>query len=207
MRKDNGMTFTLRLGTFAEQGISYEVTSELSGLLHGIAYQRQAQEQFTALAEQAQYGILEIGADSSLVTTVLAGRSLVPVHAIEPDQALRTLLLSRLLGEPESVRDRVAVHTTTLQDADMPEVADLVICANVIGTWNSTQRRSAWRAIAHALIPGGIAVLQLPLKTSRTTGRLNAQQLLNELASVGLHPQLEEYGNAHSGQLLKVYRR
>ncbi len=142
----------------------YQVTAEFYDLLHGADYQRRARRSLSGSAARARLAILEVGAGSGLVTTVLAEESSVPVHAVEPALPMRALLLSRLADTTEPVRRQVTVYADAVQDVGLHAMADLAICVNVASCWDPEQRRIVWRAIARALTPGGALVLDRPLE-------------------------------------------
>ncbi|MGH3784085.1 MAG: class I SAM-dependent methyltransferase [Pseudonocardiaceae bacterium] len=164
----------------------YQVTAEFYDLLHGVDYRQRARRLLSFYAAQAQVAILEVGAGSGLVTTVLAEVSAVPVHAVEPSQPMRALLLGRLADSTKLVRQRVTVHAAAVQDVGLREMADLAVCINVASCWDPAQRRAAWRAIGQALIPDGVLVLDWPLESADVTG----QSAESETVTVGR----DEYG-------------
>jgi SAM-dependent methyltransferase len=140
----------------------YQVTAEFYDLLHGADYRQRARRLLSCSAARARVAILEVGAGSGLVTTVLAEASSVPVHAVEPALPMRALLLSRLADTDELVRQRVTVHAATMQEVSLPERVDLATCVNVASCWNPEQRRAVWRAIARALTRDGVLILDCP---------------------------------------------
>jgi SAM-dependent methyltransferase len=149
----------------------YQVTAEFYDLLHGADYRRRARRSLSFFAVRAQLGILEVGAGTGLVTTVLAEACSVPVHAVEPALPMRALLLSRLADSAKLVRQRVTVHAEAVQDVGLHEMADLAICVNVASCWNPAQRRAVWQAISRALTPAGVLVLDRPPEEADMTGQ------------------------------------
>lgn len=172
----------------------YEVTAEFYDLLHGVDYRQRARRWLSFLAARAQVAVLEVGAGSGLVTTVLAEASSVPVHAVEPTLAMRVLLMSRLADTGALIRQRVTVHAEVVQDVGLREMADLAICVNVAACWNPMQRRAGWRAIARALIPDGMLVLDCPPE------RADMDKQSEECMTVSLG------GDEYSGRIMVVGR-
>jgi hypothetical protein len=88
--------------------------------------------------------------------------SRVPVHAVEPARSMRSPLMTRLASLPADLRRRVTVHPHTLDEAGLHEVADVAVCHNTIACLHPASRRALWPAVAEALVPGGVLLIQLP---------------------------------------------
>lgn len=157
----------------------YRVTAEFYDLLHGKDYRRRARRALSISAARARVGILEVGAGSGLVTTVLAEASTVPVHAVEPALPMRSLLLSRLADTAGPVRSRVTVHAAVVQDVGLYEMADLAICINVAACWSPVQRPAGWRAIARALTLDGVLVVDYLPEQPDLSGQSEERMAVN----------------------------
>ncbi|MGW6871933.1 class I SAM-dependent methyltransferase [Streptomyces xanthophaeus] len=146
-------------------GEAYAVSAEFYDLLHARAYHRHALA-LAAPAAAARIGIVEAGAGTGLVTGVLIGASIVPVHAVEPAAAMRAVLLSRLhppAGGPAG--DRVTVHACSALDLSlggMAGLADLAVCLRMVPCLPPEERRRLWQALAALLVPGGLLFLDRP---------------------------------------------
>ncbi|GAA1971719.1 class I SAM-dependent methyltransferase [Catenulispora subtropica] len=141
------------------------MTAEFYDILQAAEDRRQAGRRFASAASAARVGIVDVGAGTGIVTEVLLGSSTAPVHAVEPAAAMRVALLTRLAGLRAEQRARVTVHPTTLQKSDLTNVADLVICSNIVGVLEPAERRAFWQATASALVPGGTLLLEPPPAT------------------------------------------
>ncbi|MFD5461811.1 class I SAM-dependent methyltransferase [Kitasatospora sp. NPDC127059] len=140
----------------------YAVTAEFFDLLQAETDRRLAERRFTEAAARARHAILDVGAGTGIVTDVLLRRSGVPVHAVEPAPAMRAALLSRLAHLGADQRARVTVHPEAVATAGLAAVADLAVASNVIGCLDPATRRSTWRAISAALLPGGLLLFDPP---------------------------------------------
>ncbi|THA47731.1 class I SAM-dependent methyltransferase [Streptomyces sp. A1136] len=143
-------------------GEAYAVSAEFYDLLHARAYHRHALA-LAAPAAAARLGIVEVGAGTGLVTGVLIGASNVPVHAVEPSPAMRTVLLSRLhppVGG--SAGERVTVHACSALDLSLDGPADLAVCLRLVPCLPPVERRALWRVLAGLLVPGGLLFLDRP---------------------------------------------
>lgn len=105
--------------------------------------------------------IVDVGAGSGFGTAVLArafpGADIV---AVEPNQALRTALLTRVV-EDEDMASRVTILAADLFGAELPETFAGVALMNVIGHFSPADRRKLWALLAERLAPSGRAVLNL----------------------------------------------
>ncbi|MFJ8046034.1 class I SAM-dependent methyltransferase [Kitasatospora sp. NPDC096147] len=141
---------------------SYEVSAEFYDLLQAEDDRRRAERRFGHAARRATRGVLDVGAGSGIVTQVLLAASAVPVHAVEPSPAMRSLLLSRLAATRADRRARVTVHPHPLQEAGLEQVADLAVASNVVACLDPTTRREFWKHVGTALTPGGLLLFDPP---------------------------------------------
>jgi SAM-dependent methyltransferase len=144
---------------------AYAVSAEFYDVLQARDEHIRAERLFASPARRARSGIVEVGAGSGLVTQVLARAASVPVHAIEPDPAMRALLMSRLASAPPEQRARVTVHPERVQELwpkDHAPRADLAVCSNVIATRAPEQRRATWAALARLVGPDGLLLIDPP---------------------------------------------
>ncbi|MGW7101913.1 class I SAM-dependent methyltransferase [Streptomyces sp. NPDC054838] len=141
---------------------AYAVSAEFYDVLHARAYHRHALA-LAAPAAAARLGIVEVGAGTGLVTEVLIGASTVPVHAVEPSPAMRTVLLSRL-HPPAGGRaaDRVTVHACSALELSPVGPADLAVCLRMVPCLPPAERRALWRVLAGLLVTGGLLFLDRP---------------------------------------------
>ncbi len=146
----------------AREGGGYAVSAEFYDLLQAEGDRRRARRWFAAAAGRARQGIVDFGAGTGLVTGVLLESSGVPVHAVEPAPAMRTVLMSRAAALRADRRARLTVHPGRAEEAGLVRVADLAVAANVVGCVEPAARRALWRAAAGALVPGGILLFDPP---------------------------------------------
>ncbi|ASO20404.1 SAM-dependent methyltransferase [Actinoalloteichus hoggarensis] len=136
----------------------YRVTAEFYDLLHRSRYRRKAQRELAALARSARAGILEVGAGTGIVTEVLAESTSVPVHAVEPARAMRTVLLSRWAGS-SPMRRHVRVYPQPVQELRPVDPVDLMVCVNLVDGLAPPTRRLLWSRARALLRPGGLLVV------------------------------------------------
>ncbi|MGW4803291.1 class I SAM-dependent methyltransferase [Kitasatospora sp. NPDC004272] len=144
------------------EGTDYAVSSEFYDLLQAEPDRRRAERWFAAAAGRARHGIVDFGAGTGIVTQVLLESSGVPVHAVEPAAAMRTVLMSRAAALGADRRARLTVHPGRAEEAGLDAVADLAVAANVVGCVEPAARRALWRAAARALVPGGVLLFDPP---------------------------------------------
>jgi SAM-dependent methyltransferase len=140
---------------------SYEVTAEFYDVLHASSYVRITEGLLDRWLGSPAVGVIDVGAGTGLGTFLLAERSDVPVHAVEPAAPMRAVLLSRLAGKPELL-SRVHLHTCPAQDLPLVGAADFALCCNTMGTLPAESRTEVLAALARALVPGGRLVVERP---------------------------------------------
>ncbi|MFJ1755440.1 methyltransferase [Kitasatospora sp. NPDC088134] len=201
-----------------EENADYAVSAEFYDLLQAEPDRRRAERWFAAAAGRARTGIVEFGAGTGLVTGVLLARSAVPVHAVEPAPAMRTVLMSRVAALGADRRARLTVHPGRAEDAGLDAVADLAVAANVVGCVEPAARRALWRAAARALAPGGLLLFDppppaLPDAAERLGGlgpvRVGPDDYLAEVTRVpdrGLLRMVFDYRVERAGQTVREAR-
>ncbi|RAJ46817.1 methyltransferase family protein [Kitasatospora sp. SolWspMP-SS2h] len=165
----------------ASEESDYAVSAEFYDLLQAEGDRRRARRWFAAAAGRARHGIVEFGAGTGLVTEVLLESSGVPVHAVEPAPAMRTVLMSRAAVLGAGRRTRLTVHPDRAEDAGLVGAADLAVAANVVGCVEPAARRALWRTAARALVPGGVLLFDPP-----PTGLPDGAETLTGLGPVRL---------------------
>jgi SAM-dependent methyltransferase len=140
---------------------SYDVTAEFYDVLQAADHLRRAERLLDRWLGSPRVGALDIGAGTGLATRLLAQRTSVTVHAVEPSAGMRAVLLSRLARHTELL-SHVRVHAQPMERLGLADVADFALCLNTMGLLDSSDRRAALIAIARAVVPGGTLVVQRP---------------------------------------------
>jgi SAM-dependent methyltransferase len=140
---------------------SYEVTAEFYDLLQATDFARIAERLLDRWLGDPQVGVLDIGAGTGLATALLARRVAVTVHAVEPAASMRAVLLSRLAGH-QDLLSRVRVHARTVDRVGLRDAADFALCLNTMSTLEPAERAAGLDALATAMVPGGVLVVQRP---------------------------------------------
>ncbi len=140
----------------------YAVSAEFYDLLQAEDDRRLAERRFAEAAGRARVGVVDAGAGTGIVTEVLVGAASAPVHAIEPSPAMRTALLARMARLGADRRARVTVHPQSVDGCGLRDAADLVVASNVVACLEPATRRATWRALAAALVPGGLLLFDPP---------------------------------------------
>ncbi|MGW7446241.1 class I SAM-dependent methyltransferase [Kitasatospora sp. NPDC054795] len=181
----------------------YAVSAEFYDLLQAETDRRLAERRFAAAATRARHAVLDVGAGTGTATEVLLRASSVPVHAVEPAPAMRAALLSRLAHLGADQRARVTVHPEPLAAAGLTAVADLAVASNVIACLDPPTRRATWKAIAAALLPGGLLLFDPPPaglpRECEAAGRLGPVRVGPDLYSADVTRQ------PHRGVLRMVF--
>lgn len=141
---------------------AYAVSAEFYDILHADRDRARVRRFYGRAVRLARRGVLDVGAGTGRVTLMSLARSRAPVHAVEPTRSMRSLLMTRLAALPVDVRTRVTVYPHRLDEAALREVADVGICHNTIACLHPAARRALWPAVADALVPGGVFLVQLP---------------------------------------------
>ncbi|GJF31775.1 hypothetical protein KNE206_44750 [Kitasatospora sp. NE20-6] len=142
--------------------IRYGVSAEFYDLLQAEDDRRAAERRFTAAARAARTGVLDAGAGTGIVTETLVKAAAAPVHAVEPSPAMRIALLARLARLGADERARVTLYPETVGACGLREAVDLAVASNLVATLPPAERRATWRALAAALVPGGLLLFDPP---------------------------------------------
>lgn len=149
---------------------SYAATAEFYDLLQGTQYVAVAERLIARWLGTPTAGVLDVGAGTGLATELLARTTTVPVYAVEPAAPMRTVLLSRLAGRPDLL-DHVRVHAAPVQELGLVGVADAALCLNTMGCLDGSERSAVLAAIATALVPDAVLIVQRPPATVAATLR------------------------------------
>jgi SAM-dependent methyltransferase len=85
------------------------------------------------------------------------------VIAVEPDRAMRSILLSRV-WDLDGIRDRITVCPNEILDAlgngNIPTMLDGCLILGVLGHFDPTRRSQLWSGLRKHLRPGGLAIVE-----------------------------------------------
>jgi SAM-dependent methyltransferase len=140
---------------------SYAATAEFYDLLQATEHLALAERLARRWLGRPGVGVLDVGAGTGLATAMLARMVTVPVHAVEPAEPMRSVLLSRLAARPDLLA-HVRVHARPIQELGLRGVADAALCLNTMGCLDSGERAAALTAIRDALVPGGVLIVERP---------------------------------------------
>ncbi|MGW0580340.1 methyltransferase [Streptomyces sp. NPDC002920] len=145
-----------------EQQDAYAISAEFYDVLQAERDGARVRRLYRDDVRKARVGVLDVGAGTGRVTLMSLMESQVPVHAIEPARSMRSPLMTRLASLPADLRMRVTVYPHPLDEAGLHQVADAAVCHNTIACLHPAARRALWPAVAEALVPGGVLLVQLP---------------------------------------------
>lgn len=169
-----------------ERWDAYAISAEFYDVLQSERDEIRVRSLYRDDVRRARFGVLDVGAGTGRVTLMSLLESRVPVHAVEPARSMRTPLMTRLASLGAELTTRVTVHPHPLDEAGLQGVADVAVCHNTVACLHPASRRALWPAVAEALVPTGVLLVQLPparLPSRRTTHLLPVR-------TVGRH----EYG-------------
>jgi hypothetical protein len=105
--------------------------------------------------------VVDIGAGTGLSTIALAeALPEAEVIAVEPAQAMRSVLMSRLAARKD-LRDRVTVEPAGVFAAALPRPAAGVVALGVLGHFDGPGRARLWRLLGALLPPGAPALVEV----------------------------------------------
>jgi len=151
---------------------AYAVSAEFYDVLQAERDEARVRSLYRDDVRRARVGVLDVGAGTGRVTLMSLLESRVPVHAVEPARSMRTPLMTRLASLSAELTKRVTVHPQVLEEAGLHGVADVAVCHNTVACLHPTSRRALWPAVAEALVPTGVLLVQLPparLPSHKTT--------------------------------------
>jgi SAM-dependent methyltransferase len=114
-------------------------------------------EKLPPLLAGVRRSILEIGAGTGLITTMLADWTPAEIFALEPSAGMRAVLLSRLTSRPELL-SRVTVLPCEAHSVDLGEPVEAMVMINVMYALEPDYRKRLWPVLAAQLAPGGLLV-------------------------------------------------
>ncbi|MFC0508879.1 class I SAM-dependent methyltransferase [Micromonospora costi] len=105
--------------------------------------------------------ILDVGAGTGLGTSIVAETlPTASVLAVEPSPILRAVLLSRLAAS-ESLRPRVTVVASGIEDWRPPSRLGGVLAINMLGHLSPQRRRQLWQELRARLAPSAPLIMNL----------------------------------------------
>ena len=109
--------------------------------------------------------IVDVGAGGGHGTAIIANTVQgAAVLAVEPSLALRSVLLARVNADPRPAQ--VTVLAEDLLNAQLPARLGAVVAMNVLGHFDSDQRKRIWTLLDERLAPGGVMVPNLQPPTT-----------------------------------------
>ena len=126
-------------------------------LFHENGHVPEIREKLPPLLAGIQRSILEIGAGTGLITTLLADWTPAEIFALEPSASMRGVLLSRLCSHPELLR-RVTVLSGDALSVDLDEPVEAVVMINVMYALEPDYRKQLWPVLSAQLEPAGLLV-------------------------------------------------
>lgn len=141
---------------------AYAVSAEFYDVLQAERDQARVRSLYRDDVGRARVGVLDVGAGTGCVTLMSLLESRVPVLAVEPARSMRTPLMTRLASLSAELTTRVTVYPLPLDEAGLQGVADVAVCHNTVACLSPTSRRALWPAVAEALVPAGVLLVQLP---------------------------------------------
>lgn len=141
----------------------YDVNVEFYDLVAAPMWETMRPALTAALAsvDPAVGPVLEIGAGTGLATMVIADAlPTARIVALEPSQAMRAVLHSRLFARPE-LHHRVTVLPTRFTAEAVPKGLAGAVAMAMLGHLSPDERHQLWAVLAKRLAPGAPAVIHL----------------------------------------------
>ncbi|MEV0382552.1 class I SAM-dependent methyltransferase [Nonomuraea sp. NPDC050643] len=111
-------------------------------------------ESLPPLLAGVRRGVIEIGAGTGLITELIARETPAEIYALEPSLGMRSVLLSRLAADRETLR-RVTVLPYGALDVEVDAPVELIVMISVLQNFTAGERAELWRVLARQLEPGG----------------------------------------------------
>ncbi|MEU6712430.1 class I SAM-dependent methyltransferase [Nonomuraea sp. NPDC046802] len=161
---------------------TYAVAVPFYDLWHLDGHVPAVREQLAPLLKQVRGSVIEIGAGTGLITELIARQTTAEIYAVEPSLGMRSVLLSRLTQDPETLR-RVTVLPCGALDVEVDEPVEAVVMISVLQSFDAGERARLWRLLSPQLRPGGMLVFNWRERATPEAGELR------EMASyqVGRH--------------------
>lgn len=104
--------------------------------------------------------LLDCGSGTGVGTVALAGAfPASKIMAVEPDAAMRALLMYRVASTP-GLLERVTVLPTTLENVNLPELLGGVVATGFLYFLSPEQREYAWTLFAQHVVPDAGVVFE-----------------------------------------------
>ncbi|MBF8193355.1 class I SAM-dependent methyltransferase [Nonomuraea sp. K274] len=123
-------------------------------LWHEDGHVPMVRELLPPLLSGVRRGVIEIGAGTGLITELIVRATPAEVFAVEPSLGMRSVLLSRLVSDPEALR-RVTVLPYGGLDVEVDEPVEAIVMISVLQSFTPDERAELWRVLARQLEPGG----------------------------------------------------
>jgi len=133
------------------------ISTPFYDLFHENGHVPEIREKLPPLLAGVRGSILEIGAGTGLITTLLADWTPAEIFALEPSASMRGVLLSRLCSHPELLR-RVTVLSGDALSVDLDEPVEAVVMINVMYALEPDYRKRLWPVLSAQLEPAGLLV-------------------------------------------------
>ncbi|SEF70919.1 Methyltransferase domain-containing protein [Nonomuraea solani] len=123
------------------------------------------------LLKDVRRSVIEIGAGTGLITQLIARETPAEIYALEPSLGMRSVLISRLAADPETLR-RVTVLPCGALDVEVDEPVEAIVMISVLQNFGADERAELWRVLARQLEPGGRLVFNWRERTAPEPGEL-----------------------------------
>ena len=133
------------------------ISTPFYDLFHENGHVPEIREKLPPLLAGVRGSILEIGAGTGLITTLLADWTPAEIFALEPSASMRGVLLSRLCSRPELLR-RVTVLSGDALSVDLDEPVEAVVMISVMYALEPDYRKQLWPVLSAQLEPAGLLV-------------------------------------------------
>ncbi|MEV0149252.1 MULTISPECIES: class I SAM-dependent methyltransferase [unclassified Nonomuraea] len=132
----------------------YAVAVPFYDLFHEDGHVPGIRELLPPLLAGVRRSVMEIGAGTGLITELIARETPAEIYAVEPSLGMRSVLVSRLAAEPDTLR-RVTVLPCGALDVEVEEPVEAIVMISVLQSFPVAERAKLWRVLAGQLEPGG----------------------------------------------------